>query len=340
MSEARELADKLLDAQVAFILGEVTGDRLTEVVERDVHDVLDALDGVPVAKLVDRDAVKATAGVIVDRPGGSAVVREVAAGIGQAIYHLTANDEHRLGDIVEREHAQAVIRQVLRMRQLHEQVLRTLSESPMVATVASWFVTRLVSDVMQQNRERAEKLPGMSSLLSLGDKAANKVRGATSRHLDEFLGDMAGRGTQAALRRVTVAIEHTMAKAPLEDAALEIWDLLAADHISGLKKYLSADELGELSALGFDVWLGLRNTEYFRALLDAAIDVFFDAYGDRSLPALLDELDVSRDDLVQEIRRHAPSVVAALQANGRLEALIRARLEPFFHSDEVLKLLG
>jgi hypothetical protein len=339
MTDQRKVAEQLLDAQVEYILGEVSGERLAEVVARDVDDLLAVLDATPVVQLVHRDDVKATAYLIVDQPGGSELVRGMVVALGETIYQHTANDEHHLGDIVDREQVQALVRKVIGMRRLHEEIFRRLSESPTVATVASWFVTRLVSDVMQQNRQLAEKVPGVSSLLSLGDKAANRVRGATSRHFDEFVGDLAGKGAQAALRRLNNAIQHTVSDAPLEDAAMEVWDLQAEDKISGLRDFVTQDELGELSAAVYEIWLGMRGTEYFRELLGAGIDVFFDLYGGHSVSTLLGELDVSRDDLVREVQRFAPAVVDALRQDGRLEALIRARLEPFFYSDAVLKIL-
>lgn len=337
--DAKELAGKLLDAQVEFIIGEVSGDRLTEVVARDIDDLLAAAAQVTVAELVDPSDVKATARQIVDKPGASAVVRQLVVGLGAATYEHAANEEHHLGDIIAREQVERIVHKVLTMRTLHEEVLRRLSDSPMVATVASWFVGKLVSDVMAQNRARAEKVPGMSSLLSLGDRAAKQVRTAGARHIDEFVGDLAGKGAQAAMRRVNAAIRHTMAEAPLKGAAMEVWDMHADDKISGLKDYLSQDDLAELSEIGYDIWLGMRGTEYFGELLDSGIDVFFETYGAHPIPDLLAELNVSRDDLVTEVQRYAPSVVEALKKDGKLDALIRARLEPFFYSDTVLGLL-
>lgn len=339
-TEPTDLANRLLDAQVEFILAELSGDRLADVVARDVDDLLAVAATTTVAELVDRDQVKATTYQILDQAGGSAVIEPMVVDIADAVYRLTANEEHHLGEVIDRAQVQELVRKVISMRHLHEEVLRRLTESPVVATVASWFVTKLVSDVMQQNRELAERVPGVASLLSVGERAANKMRGATSRHLDQFLGDMAGRGAQLALRRVNTAIRHTLREAPLQDAAMEVWDLHADDTISGLKNYLTQDDLRELAEIVHELWLILRNTEYFQALIGAGIDVFFDSYGKYPVSLLLTELGLTRDDLVTEVQRYAPAVIGALKADGRLEDLIRARLEPFFHSESVLALLA
>lgn len=335
-----ELANRLLDAQVEFILGELTGDRLAEVVARDVDDLLGVAGTTALDDLVDRERVKATANTILDKPAGSAVIDPMVTGIADAVYRHAANDEHQLGEVVEREHVEALVTKVLGMRSLHEEVLRRIGDSPVVATVASWFVTKLVADVMQQNREFAERVPGVASLLSAGERATSKVRGATSRHLDQLLGDMAGRGTQLALRRVSGAIRHTVDEAPLQEAAMEVWDLHAEDTVSGLRDYLSREDLLELAGIGSEIWAILRDTEYFRTMIAAGVDVFFDTYGGYTVAELLGELGLGRDDLVTEVQRYAPAVVDALNADGQLAELVRRRLEPFFRSETVLGMLA
>jgi hypothetical protein len=55
---------------------------------------------------------------------------------------------------------------------------------------------------------------------------------------------------------------------------------------------------------------------------------------------LLDQLDLTREDLVADLVRLAAPVVGELRESGDLERLLRAHLEPFFTSAEVTRLLG
>ena len=65
-------AGRLLDAQVEFVLAELTGERLHEVIERDAKVVLAALDRVVVADAVSRDDAKAVAHRYVSRRSATA----------------------------------------------------------------------------------------------------------------------------------------------------------------------------------------------------------------------------------------------------------------------------
>jgi hypothetical protein len=340
MAAAKSLADKLLDAQVQFVLDELTGDRFAEVVARDVDDVLDVAASLKLADVVDASAVKATARRLVDDVGASPLISDLVAALSDAVYDLDASNEYNLGDVVAREPVEALIGKALSMRQLQDRALERMAESPLVATVASKFVTKLVADFLAQNRARAEKVPGVGSLLKVGTSAANKVKSPFDKQLDQLLGDAAGKGAQAALKRTNKTVKELLHEAPLEGAALELWDLHANEPIADLREYLSKQDLRELVLIVHDIITSARATDFAGHLVDACIDVFFDKYGDHSLAQLLTDVGISRDDVVADICRFAPPVLEAARADGRLERLVRARLEPFFHSPAVDALLA
>ena len=70
------------------------------------------------------------------------------------------------------------------------------------------------------------------------------------------------------------------------------------------------------------------------------VDGFFDRFGGYTPTELLDELELSREDLIADLVRIAPAVVDALREAGDLERMVRAQLEPFYTSPEVIALLG
>jgi hypothetical protein len=335
--DAKVVAARLLDAQVEFVLGELTGKRLAQVVARDVDDVLAIAATLTVADLVDADEVKATGRRLVSKIGGSALVEDLVAAIADALYDLTASEQYRLGEVVARDPVEALVVKVLSMHALHDRALERLTESPLVATVASRFVTKIVGDFLQQNRQLAEKLPGVSSLFSLGSSAASRVKRGT---VDQFLGDAAGKSAQFAVRRTNSAMKELIREAPLRGAAMEIWDLHADEPISDLRGYLSQQDLRELALIVHQIVATARDTDYAGALVDECVDVFFERYGERDIASLLPELGISRDDLVDELQTFLPSLIEAARGSGKLDALVRDRLAPFFASKPVLAILA
>lgn len=335
-SDTSAIAQRLLDAQIEFVLAELSGERLAQVIARDVDDVFAFAETVTMNDIADPDAVRAAGHTLLDAVVGSKVVADLVGALAEAFYDLAASDDYRLGDVVEREPVSALIEKVLSMRQLQDRLLDRFTESPLVASVASRFVTKIIADFLQQNRARAEKVPGMSSLLSLGSSAANRVRSST---VDQFLGDAAGKGAQYALRRTNNTVRELIADAPLHDAAMEMWDLHADEPIGALRGYLSKADLRELAVLVHDLVLSARDTDYAVHVLDAGVDVFFDRYGDEHVATVLAGLGIERDTLVADLQRMLPPVIETALADGWLAEQVRTRLEPFFTSAAVATIL-
>ena len=338
MTNAREVAARLLDAQVEFLLGEVTGDRFAEVIARDVAAVLAVGDTIRFGDVVSLDQAHETVATVFDRIGGSPVIADNAGVFSDTIYdHIAANTDYTLGDVVDREPVEALLEKIFGMHQAQERILDRLTESPLVATVAARFVDKLIGDFMQANRERAEKIPGVSSLMSLGQSAANRAKKVAD---STFVGDLAGKGALFALKRTNNAIREMLRDAPVHSAAMEFWDLHSAEPVAGLREYLTQKDLNELVQICYEIAVTTREKEYFGLLVRECTEVFYQRYADHTLTAMLPELGLTADDVAAEILRYGPAVIEAAKADGVLAGLIRERLEPFYTSDLVLGILG
>ncbi len=336
MSDSTALAQALLDAQVDYVIAELTGRELAATITRDVDDVLAIAASMTLAAVVDVDAVKAAAHRFVDVIGGSSMLADLRPEMADAVYRSMAGNEQLLGDVVRREHVEALVTTLLGMHRLQERALERMSESPVVAAIASTYVTKIIGEFVQQNRERAEKVPGVSSLFSIGLGAASRMKGAA----DGLLGDAQLRSTQFAMRQTSNAAREILRDAPVHEAAMQLWDLHADEPITELCKYLTADDLRELTTVVGHLITSARNHDAVGRLIDDGVEVFFARYGATDLATLLAELGLTRDVLIEQIARFAPPVIDAAKADGRLDAFVRARLEPFFSAASTQALLA
>jgi hypothetical protein len=331
---AKDTAAALLDAQVEFVLHELTGKRLATVIARDVDDVLEIAGELAVSDVVDPDAVKGVLRGAAERLGGGALIADVALALADAIYDLPASDEHELRSVVDRDPVEALVVKVLSMDRLHEEAMRRLNHSPLVATVATKFIGKIASDFVAQQRQMAERVPGAKSLFSLGQSAANRVLS------NPFVGDAANKGAKLAIKQTNSAVREVLKDAPLRGAAMEIWDLHAEAPISDLRAYLTKQDLREIVVLVHAIITSGRASDWVGELIDACVDAVLERYGDRDIASLLPELGATRDNIVADLRELLPPVIEAAKADGRLEKLIRDRLEPFFASKKVQTILA
>ena len=339
-TDAAALADQLLDAQVAYLVAELTGSTAARSVADDVRGVLEALADEPVEVLVDRDALRATVGWLLTAVGPSRAVADLLETLPVLVHGLPASDDHRLEDVVDRAHVEAAVDELARSSTLRREVLRRLEQSPTLAVLATRFVSALVGDAIQQNRRRAERVPGVKSMLGVGDFAARQARGLAPKQLEQVLGGAADRGTQVALELVTRALVDALDEDMIREATMEIWDLHATDRVAGLRAYLSAEEVERLAVTGRESWQTIHTAPWFHALVDAAVLAFLDRYGARSVREVLDAFGLDADHVASEVERHVPGTLDALARSGHLEAIVRRRLEPFYRSDVAVQILG
>lgn len=339
-TEPAQLAERLLDAQVEHLMTEFSGQSAADVMIAEHGLLLEALEDVTVSRLLDRDAARATIGAMLGAVGGSPAVGAMIDTLAPVLHELPASDDHQLGDVVTWGAVEAIVDVLTRSEQLREEILRRTSQSPAVSMLAMRFVSALVGDAVQANRERAEKVPGVKSLLGVGDFAARQARGMTPKQVERMVGGAADKGAQAAMERVRRAFVDAFDEDVARTAVMEVWDLHAQDTIAGLRAYGTRDQVEHVAASGHALWLDLHATPWFAAVVEAAVDAFFERYGDHTVGEVHDEFDLDRDILTGIVARHAPQILETLRRDGHLEAFLRRRLEPFFRSDAALAILN
>ncbi len=233
-----------------------------------------------------------------------------------------------------------LVDRVLALSPVLERALERLTDSPLVGTMASRFMGRVVGEVVQANQAVADKVPGLGSLMSFGTSAASRMMGAADTQLQGLLGETVGKGGTFAVRRLNKIIVETVRDPTTRDAVLQVWDLAAAGQVGGLSGRLTRAELDGVVDAAHDLVVSTLASEQVAHLGEVVVDGFFERFGGYTPTELLDELDLDRADLVADLVRIAPGVVDALRESGDLERIVRAQLAPFYDSAEVRALLG
>lgn len=333
------VADQLLDAQVAHILGALTDDALRASVRPDVEELWSALSGIRLDALISAgDITRIVQRVLATVPAS------VTASTMVEVWTDAALDgppvETTPADLVDRQHVHDVLAEVLAARgALTGGQLDRLAESPQVGALASRFISRIVMEAVQANRAMAERIPGVGSMMSLGTSAASMFAGVADKPL-QAVGDTAGKGAAIAVRRLQKVLIETLEDPAFSAAIMEVWDLRADEPIGGIRHEDARAVVHRLAGLLHQIVVEASDTAPVQAGVAVFVGGFFDVYGEHPPTTLLDELGIGQEDLVAEIEVLLPRAVAALNADGALEAAIRARLAPFFHSPAVAAILA
>lgn len=336
------MADRLLDAQVAWLLTRLSGPQVTDGLDEDVDDLMALAGRVTVSEAVDPEAVKALLRSVLERvPAGAAAstLTEVAADV----VHAGPTVELTARDLLDRDQLESALAAAQDHTDLVALVLDKAAESPLAATVASRFVARVVGDVLATNRAVAERIPGMGSLMSLGTSMAGRVAGAADKQFEAVFGDTAsGKGATFAVRRLNKLLVETLRDPTALAAALEVFDMYADEPLRGLLaegRLGDREELHRLAGLVQDVVIRAAPAPPVLALVDRLVDGFLAAYGPEPVAVLLDDLGIDREEILAHARRVVPPLLDRVVASGEAERLLRARLAPFWASAEVAAIL-
>ncbi len=317
----------------------LSGDQLTTTVTTLADGLLSASARHQLADLVDVSAIKAiVARALTTVPASAAVGGFVELAVTTA-YEGPA-EPYPLGDLVEREQVEELLDRVLALSPALERAMERLTDSPLVGATASRFMGRIVGEVIQANQAVADRVPGLGSLMSFGTSAASKMMGAADKQLEGLLGDTVGKGGTFAVRRLNRIIIETVRDPMTRDAVLQVWDLAAREPVGGLSSRLTRAEVDGVVGAVHDLAVTALAGDQVARLGEAVVDGFFERFGGYTPTELLDELDLDREEVVADLVRIAPGVVAALRESGDLERILREQLAPFYTSPEVAAILA
>jgi hypothetical protein len=316
----------------------LTGNDLAATVSRLADGLLDASQHHQLDDLVDRDAIKTIVTRALATVPGSAAVSGIVELVTTVVYDGPA-EPYPWGDLVERERVEAVLDELLALTPVLDRALDRLTDSPLVGTMASRFMGRIVGEVLQANRAVADKVPGLGSLMSFGTTAASKVMGAADKQFEGLIGDTVGKSGTFAVRRLNRIVIETLRDPTTREAVMQVWDLISQEPLTGLGEHATREEIAGVVDAVHELAVATVASEQVAHLGEVMVDGFFDRFGGYSPTELLDELDLDRAEIVADLVRIAPDVVGALRETGDLERIVRVELEPFYTSSEVIALL-
>lgn len=332
------LAARLLDAQVAWVIGRLTGADLPARIEEVVDDLLDLGRHLTISEAVPAETVKEVVHALLQELPASAATSTLVSVTADATYDGPA-ETFTLAEVIEREHVEQALAEAFAHPEALEAFLDRIAESPLVSGVTTRFVGRLVSEVVATNRAVAEKIPGMGSLVSLGAGMAGKVVGAADKQFEGLLGDTAGKGTTFAMRRLNKVLLDSLRDPQAQEAVLQVFDMYADTPLGGAERLGDRDGAHRVAGLAQEISINALASAPARALADTIVDGFLAAYGEESVTTLVEDLGADRDALVARAQAVAPPLIAAAIASGEVEAVARRQLAPFWESAEVAALL-
>lgn len=339
MTKKQSIAERLLDAQVQFMLDQLEAPALRENIEEELDHALAAAEQITLNESVTRQQIKDTVrnyAVDLDLHGA---IPELVGDIARTLYGHDIHDRTSLSDLVSDQQFIEILDQLLAMKDLREKVIKRSIGNPLFAALASDVLYNGIKGYIAHNPlTRNSKLA--AGALSVGKSLLSKASPGLEQAVEDGVKGYIKANIKSTQRQTERFIRERVEDDSVRDRAIELWDEHKDTKVSTFREYISERDVEEGFVTGYEYWRKLRRTDYYWTVIEVAIDGFFDKYGDTSLREILDEVGIHRDIMVEEAMRYAPPVIAMLKKKKLLEPRIRRQLEKFYLSEAAREILG
>lgn len=334
-----QLVDALLDAHVAFVVGDISGRRLQSYLESRLDLLLGFAERLRLKTVVTPDMIKTTARRYACEVELSVAVPELAAAIGRAAHAHPVHQVTRLGDLLPDRHLQSIIDKGLELSEVRDAVVREVTENPLYADLMADVLLQTVKAHVSKQIERNE-FPGARRFLKIGNGMFGGPGAQLSILIEDAARDFVSGTVRGLLQESESVLLDGLESGILRNAVLDVWQQLRERTTGSFRDMITALDVEEFFVILYEYWHGLRKTEFYGAFIDAGIDAFFEKYADSTLMELLQEVGITREMMLADAMRFAPHVIGVLKRKKMLDTLIRNELAPFYLSGQVEQLLA
>ena len=332
-------AQALLDAQVAYTLSRLTAEDLSVTLEQEVDLILANAPLLTLNDCVNAQMIKDTVHRYAIELDLGAGVFDIIGDIARRVHGHHIHQQTTLNDILADKHFEQILDKILELENIRDYVLKELVINPVYAGLASDVVYYGLRDyLLSQMIGGKKRVQKVSAMLSKAKDLANRL----PQGLEEAIEDSLRLYINQSIRHIIAESQSFLThidQDKLRNSILDIWDNIKQQPISTYQQLLTSLDVEELCVLSYEFWRDFRNTTYFKVLIDAGIDAFFQRYGDVTLDELLDEVGIKRDMVLADALRFAPPVLKTLNEKALLEPFVRRHLQDFYASEQVQAIL-
>ncbi|PCJ38705.1 MAG: hypothetical protein COA99_11360 [Moraxellaceae bacterium] len=336
--QKKELAQKLLDAQVEFFMEQLTGEDFEKIVEEELDKFFDDIEDVTLGEVVTSDQIKQVVKKYVKEVEIHGAIPELMGEIAEHVYDLPVHDTNKVGDLVSDEQFEVALEKALEMEDLRKRAIGQIVANPVYSDLVSDLLYSGIKDYISDNPV-TKNVPGAASMLKFGKSMMNKAAPNLEAAIEENVKKFIKKNASKSLKQSEKFLNKTLSNEKISEISQDAWEKIKGKKISTFREAISAADLQDFLVLGYEFWLELREVSYTLDVLDSGIDFFFSKYGDSTLRLILEEVSIKKEMLTEEAMLFAPPAIEVLKENGVLEKVLRRRLEPFFFSEKALALL-
>ncbi len=254
-------AAELLEAHVAFELTQWRGKTLDKRIKEDISAFWDWAKKLRLDEFSSAAQVTDIAQRLVHEMPLPEGITSVIGTVAKHLIALPVNAETHIADVMDEELYDEGTELIISLRELREQLIKQAVNSPVYGNLVSEILFNGIRDYMTSDSAITQKIPGMSSLISKGAGALSK----RMPDLENKLRSSVDKNLSRTIRQSEKFLNDSLTDTRIRSIAEELWGMIQHSHLS-VADVLEEEEIDEIIAYGFKLWLHLRETDYLVAV--------------------------------------------------------------------------
>lgn len=330
------LAARLLELHLQQELASLRGERFVQDVREEVAALMGLLGRTRLKDWVSPDQIMGVIRRNVIELKISGGITELAGDMANQVFRSKVHRSARLSDIMNARQFEEFVEKIISLKAHRQRVLRRILAHPVYAELISDLLYEGIRHYLSRHSMLSDQVPGMGSALKFGRRMMDRMAPNLDSHVKAFIAKNARRFVQ----RSETFLNETLSDEALKETIMDFWDVIENKTLKEFQRGMDELDLSEFVVLIYEFWLRFRTTDYFERACRVVVEGIYEKYGSEPVTVWLEDMGVSQDMILAEVEALAPPALELLHRTGYLEQRLRHRLEGFYASEEVARLLA
>ncbi|HET8705467.1 MAG TPA: hypothetical protein VFM46_04110 [Pseudomonadales bacterium] len=332
------VAQQLMDAHVQHILNKLAGEKLEQLLDIEVEAFCDWLSQRNVDELLREAQISEfIQRNVLEKEPTDLLITQVKKILWAAV-QSPLNKETEYQHLLSSQEFQYVVEKGIDLEALRKDVIRAVMESPVYSQLLSDVLYHGIKDFVLEENVIAKKVPGVSSLVKMGQGIMSKMGGVDSA-IEGLIKSYIQKNIENSVELSQKFLDKSLDENRIRTVAQQFWENVKFKNLSAGAAYIDVSDFDDFAFIAKNIWNHLRQTDYARQLVKELVHEWFQQWGRENVLNLLENLGVSRGQIVAEVKIMAVPLINEGLLSGFIEERIRAQLEPFYSGEAVTAIL-
>lgn len=332
-------AQQLMDAQVQHILNKLAGEKLEQLLDIEVEAFCDWLSQRNVDELFqESQIIDFLQRNLLGKEPTELVIVQLKKIVWSGL-QSTLNQATEYQHLLSSQEFQYIVEKGIDLEDFRKDIIKSVLSSPVYSQLLSDVLYHGIKDFVLEENVIAKKVPGVSSLVKMGQGIMSKM-GGVDNAIEGLIKNYIQKNIEGSIDLSQKFLDKSLDENRIRTVAQQFWENVKFNKLAQGIAYIEITDFDDFAFIAKNIWNHLRETDYAKQLMQELVHEWFQQWGRENVLNMLENLGVTRSLIVAETKILATPLINEGLLSGYLEERIRAQLEPFYSGEAASTILA